>query len=152
MIRPDVELIYEARADLGPPAPIGETAEGTRRYIPILGGRFEGPEMRGEIVPGGADWQLIRRDGVMLLDAIYAIRTDDDVTIQVRNRGLRHAAPEVMAALNRGETVDPSKVYFRSAPQFVAPDGRYEWLNRALFLGTGERLPNAIRLWIWKVI
>ena len=152
MIRPDVELLYEAFAELGPLVPIGETAEGLRRYIPILGGTFEGPTMRGEIVGGGADWQLMRSDGVLLLDAIYAIRTDDGINIQVRNRGLRHAAPEVMEAMARGEEVDPASVYFRSVPEFVAPTGRYEGLNRAIFLGTGQRHPSAIRLWIWKVI
>ena len=85
-------------------------------------------------------------------DAVYAMRTDDGVVIQVRNRGMRSGPPEIMAALARGERIDPNSIYFRAAPELVAPAGRYEWLNRALFLCTGERWADGIRLWVWKVV
>ena len=152
MIEPRVEFVYEAVARLGPAVEHGSTPEGPRRHIPIMGGTFEGPLLRGEILPNGADWQVTRSDDVLVLDAIYAMRTDDGVVIQVRNRGMRSGPAEAMAALARGERVDPTSIYFRAAPAFIAPDGPYDWLNRALFLCTGERWADGIRLWIWKVV
>lgn len=152
MIRPDVEFLFEAGGDLGAPIPIGETADGTRRIIPILGGGFEGPRMRGTMMPGGMDWQLTRPDGVTVADATYAIRTDDNVVIQIRNRGLRHGPDDMMAALARGETVDPAAYYFRTVPEFIAPKGRYDWLNRSVFLGAGARYAASIKLWFWRVV
>ena len=100
MIKPDLEFVYEATGDLEPPVPIGRTYDGTRRIIPIVGGgRVEGPKIKGKLVGNAADWQLIRHDGVTVADAIYALQTDDGVVIQIRNRGLRHGPPEVMARL-----------------------------------------------------
>ena len=151
MIEPGVEFVYEAEAQLGPPVVQGAAPDGERRFIPILGGRFEGPRLRGEILPGGADWQVTRADETLMLDAIYAMRTDDGTIIQVRNRGMRSGPPEVMAALGRGERVDPASVYFRAAPTFTVPAGPHDWLNKALFLCTGERWADGIRLWIWRV-
>jgi hypothetical protein len=139
-------------AELGPPVDLGAAPDGQRRHVPILSGTFEGPLLRGAFLPGGADWQVTRSDGILLLDALYAMRTDDGAVIHVRNRGMRWGPPEIMAALARGERVDPASVYFRGAPQFVAPAGRYEWLNKSLFLCTGERWASGIRLWVWKVV
>ena len=87
-----------------------------------------GVRLAAEVVPGGADWQYVRADGVVELEARYSIRTGDGVEIAVVNRGLRRASPEVMERLNRGEIVDPALVYFRTAPVFEAPAGPYAWL------------------------
>ena len=152
MIEPGFEFVYEAEAKLGPAVAQGAAPDGARRFIPILGGRFEGPRLNGEILPGGADWQVTRADEVLVLDAIYAMRTEDGTVIQVRNRGLRSGPPEAMAALARGERVDPASLYFRTAPQFTVGEGPYDWLNRSLFLCTGERWADGIRLWVWRVI
>ena len=130
MIEPGFELVYEAEARLGPPVAQGPAPDGERRFIPILGGHFAGPRLKGEILPGGADGTVI----------------------QVRNRGLRHGPPELMAALGRGERVDPASIYFRAAPSFTVATGPHDWLNRSLFVCTGERWPDGIRLWIWRVI
>ena len=151
MIEPSFEFVYEAEAELGPPVAQGAAPDGERRFIPILGGRFAGPDISGEILAGGADWQVTRPDQVLLLDAIYAMRADDGTIIQVRNRGMRSGPPEVMAALSRGERVDPASVYFRAAQTFTVPAGDHDWLNRSLFLCTGERWADGIRLWIWRV-
>jgi hypothetical protein len=110
----------------------------------------EGPIIRGEILPG-ADWQFTRRDGVTAVDATYALRTDDGVMVQIRNRGLRHGPPDVMSALAEGREVDPSAYYFRAAPEFIAPAGRYEWLNRSVFVCSGARYARSIKLWVWRV-
>jgi hypothetical protein len=138
-IQPGLEFVYEAEGQLDPPIPIGETVDGTRRIIP------------GQLVGNAADWQLTRPDGVTVADAIYAIHTDDDVIIQIRNRGLRHGPPEVMARLAAGETVNPADYYFRTVPEFIAPKGRYEWMNRSIFICSGARYAAGIKLWVWRV-
>jgi Protein of unknown function (DUF3237) len=152
MIQPGLEFIYEANASLGAPISIGATPDGARRIIPIIRGVVEGPLIRGELIGGGADWQLTRPDGVTVVDATYALKTEDGAIIQIRNRGLRHGPPEVMAAVARGDEVNPSAYYFRSVPEFVAPEGRYEWLNRSIFVCAGARYPQSIKLWVWRVI
>lgn len=152
MIKPGLEFVYEASGNLGAPIPIGATNDGARRIIPIFeGGRVEGPLISGSLMGNAADWQVSRPDGVTVADAIYAIRTDDDVIIQIRNKGLRHGPPDVMARLAAGEEVDPADYYFRTVPEFTAPQGRYDWLNRSIFICSGARLAASIRLWVWRV-
>ena len=132
MIKPGLEFVYEAQGELEPPRAIGDTYDGTRRIVPIVGGgRVDGPQIKGRLIGNAADWQWTRPDGVTVADAIYAIETDDGVVIQIRNRGLRHGPPEVMARLIAGEVVDPDEYYFRTVPEFIAPNGAYEWLNRS---------------------
>ena len=80
-----------------------------------------------------------------------AIETDDGALIQIRNKGLRHGPVEVMRRLVAGEDVDPSEYYFRTVPEFIAPDGPYEWLNRSIFICSGARYANSIKLWVWRV-
>jgi hypothetical protein len=150
-MKPDLELAFEARALLAPPLNVGETPQGTRRVIPITGGTFSGPRLRGAILAGGADWQYLRPDGVTILEAQYLLRTDDDVLIQVTNRGVRHGPEEVMRRLAAGEDVDPREYYFRASPSFSAPAGKYDWLNRHLFLCTGTRHASAVSLWMYCV-
>jgi len=151
MMQPALELVFQLDGVLAPALSVGATPQGTRRVVPITGGGFEGPQLRGEIVPGGADWQFDRADGVTQVEALYLLRTHDGVHIQVHNRGLRHGPPAVMARLAAGESVAPEEYYFRAAPEFSAPAGRYEWLNRSLFVCTGERRAAAIRLWVFRI-
>jgi hypothetical protein len=152
MIQPGLEFVYEAGGALGEAIPIGDTYDGTRRIIPIFSGPVEGPHIRGQLLGQGADWQVTRADGVTVADATYALKTDDGVVIQIRNRGLRHGPAEVMQRLARGEEVDPADYYFRTVPEFIAPAGKYDWLNRSIFICTGARYPQAITLWVWRVI
>lgn len=152
MIKPGLEFVYEASGDLGAPILIGETPDGARRIIPIFaGGRVEGPLIKGKLMGNAADWQLTRSDGVTVADAIYALETDDGVIIQIRNKGLRHGPPEVMQRLAAGEEVDPALYYFRTVPEFIAPAGRYDWLNRSVFVCAGARYAAGIKLWVWRV-
>ena len=104
------------------------------------------------MLPGGADWQYVRSDGVVELVARYSILTTDGVEIAVVNRGLRRAAPEVMARMARGEAVDPALVYCRTTPQFEAPAGPYEWLNRSVFVASAERMPDRVRIGVFEVL
>lgn len=151
MLEPGLELLFEAFGDLAEPITIGETPQGIQRVIPIpFGGPFEGPDIRGRMI-GGHDWQLTRPDGVTVIDALYILETDDGVHLQCRNRGLRHGPPDVMRRLAAGEVVDPAQYYFRCVPEFSAPAGRYEWLNRSMFVSTGERYPNSIKVRFYRV-
>jgi uncharacterized protein DUF3237 len=153
MIKPELEFVYEAEGILGAPVPVGDTPDGTRRIIPIFkGGRVDGPLIKGSLLGDAADWQLTRPDGVTVADAIYALRTDDGVVIQIRNRGLRHGPPAVMLRLAGGENVDPAEYYFRTVPEFIAPVGKYDWLNRSIFVCSGARYAAAVRLWVWRVL
>src|SRR5690606_16186030 len=132
----ETEFAFEAHVTVQTPLVIGEGSYGLRRVVPITGGTFEGPRLRGRVVPGGADWQLVRPDGVLSIEAIYTLETDDGVLIMVTNRGMRHGPPEVIDRLARGERVDPSEYYFRTVAEFEAPVGsRYEWLNQSIFVG-----------------
>jgi hypothetical protein len=152
MIQPGLEFVYEATGELEPPVTIGETFDGTRRIIPIVGGRrVEGPLISGKLIGNAADWQVTRLDGVTVADAIYALETDDGVVIQIRNRGLRHGPPDVMQRLATGQEVDPAEYYFRTVPEFIAPVGKYDWMNRSIFVCSGARYPLGIKLWVWRV-
>ena len=107
--------------------------------------------MRGEIVPGGADWQIVTPDGTALLEARYTLKTDDGALIYVRNTGVRHGPPEVLAAIARGEQVDPIKYYFRATPTFETGDQNYEWLNRILCVCSGVRTKEEVLLDFYEV-
>lgn len=156
MITPSLDLVFTAEARLGAPLAIGPTFEGPRRIIPILEGHFEGryedQELRGSFEPAGAaDWQYTRSDGVTQAEATYAIRTHDGVLIQVQNFGLRHGPAAVMQRLAAAADVDPAEYYFRTNPRFKAPEGKYEWLNRYIFIAAGARYHAGIKLWFYLV-
>ena len=134
-----LEFAFEVRVRVAPPLVVGPSSHGLRRIVPILGGRCTGPLLEADVLAGGADWQVVRPDGVLQLEARYTLRTGDDALVQVINRGLRHGAPEVLERIFRGESVDPASYYFRTVAEFEAPLGPHDWLNRALFLGEAER-------------
>lgn len=148
---PKLEFAFELNAEVADPVVVGETPNGTRRIIDILGGTFEGPTLKGTLRPGGADWQLIRADGFTEVDARYTLETDAGHLIYVTNVGIRHAPPDVMQRLNAGETVDPSRIYFRAIPRFETPAPDLQWLTRSIFVSTGERYPNGVVIRYWRV-
>jgi hypothetical protein len=150
---PGLEFAFEVRAEVADPLVVAELPEGTRRIVDIIGGTAEGPGLSGRIRPGGADWQMIRReDGFTRVDARYTIETDSGSLIYVQNLGIRHAPPDVMRRLNAGETVDQSLIYFRCVPSFETGDPALEWLMRSLFLCTGERYPNGVIIRFFRVL
>jgi hypothetical protein len=152
MTKPSLEFVFELRAEVEPPIDFGELSPGRRRrMIPIASGRFEGPHLRGRILPGGADWQIVHADGFTELDSRYALITDDGATIGVRNAGLRRAEPELMARLLAGEPVDPEQVYFRTTPEFETSAPALQWLVRSIFVGLGERYPTEVVVRFWRV-
>ena len=108
-MKPELTLLFEIRATLESPIIVGDVPEGKRRVVPVSGGTFTGPRLRGTLVPGGADWQYLRPDAVMVVEAQYLLRTDDGVIIQVNNRGMRHGPEDVIRRLGAGESVDPAE-------------------------------------------
>ena len=117
---------------------IGSVPDGTRVVAPIASGQFEGPRLRGKVLPGGGDWTLLRGDGVLELDLRLTLETEDGALIHMKSFGLRHGPPDVIAALGRGESVDPSTYYFRTTPRFETGHPKYAFLNRLLAVSRGD--------------
>ena len=126
----------------GPAQKLGAVPHGVRTIVPVLGGDFEGPRLRGKVVPGGGDWLLLRSDGVLDLDLRITLETDDHALIDMRFLGVRHGPPDVIAALGRGELVDHASYYFRTLPRFETSAEKYAFLNRIITVGLGETRPD----------
>jgi hypothetical protein len=149
----NLEFAFTVRASLEAPVVIGNGPEGLRRFIPIKGGTFSGPLLNGKVVPGSGDWQVVRPDGALKVEARYTLETTDGTLIAVNNRGIRHAAPDVMEKLTRGELVPPASYYFRTAATFEAPVGSAcDWVNRTMFVATAEREPNAAIIHFFRLL
>ena len=149
---PRLEFVCELKVKIDPALVIGETPHGTRRVIPITGGTFSGPNFNGTIVNGGADWQIVRKDGTAELNALYTLKTDDGTLIYINNKGIRVATPEVAQRIANGEKVSPSEYYFRAIPTFETPPGKYEWLTKTLFVSKGIRDPGGVIIQVWKLL
>ena len=131
---------------------LGNTPYGERRIINMLGGTVQGPRLTGTILPGGADWQIVRNDGVVHLTARYTVQTESGGYFLVNSEGYRHGPPEVMERLARDETVDPSLYYFRAFMRFETADPGAAWLNRILAVGYGARENKAVKIDVHEVL
>ena len=149
---PPLVPMTQVRCEVGELVTLGAAPHGERRYVPLGGGTVAGPELNGTIVAGGVDWQLNRADGVLEIAAHYVVRTDDGALVEVRSEGYRHGPPEVMAALARDETVDPSRYYFRTAMRFETSDAGAAWLNRILAIGYGARANRQVTIQVYEVL
>ena len=131
---PQLDFAFEIKikVELGKGLEAGDTPKGLRKMIPITGGSFEGPNIKVVMIPGGYDFQLLRNDNVMEIDARYVLQTDDGALITIVNCGLRHADVEVMQQMADGIEVSPSLYYFRSVPQFETSGKKYDWLNKTI--------------------
>lgn len=143
--------IFRIEAELGEIQRFGNTPYGERRVIDIVGGRVDGPRLSGRVLPG-ADFQIIRTDGVTDIQARYGIETDAGGLILVSSDGLRHGPAEVLAAIARGELVSPELYYFRTVMRFETSDSASDWLNRIIALATGTREQRAVRLDVYEVL
>ena len=148
---PKLSLAMTLIVQVGPPTELGEVPRGRRRIIPILGGTFEGPNVRGKVLAGGADWQIVRADGLAELDTRYMLQTDSGGLVYIQNAGIRHAPPDVTKKLLAGQPVDPSQVYFKTVPTFETSAPELQWLTRSIFVGTGERRPAEVVIRVWRV-
>jgi hypothetical protein len=142
----ETEFLCKIQVTLEPARELGNTPLGRRRIIAITGGQFSGPRLSGRVLAGGADWQLVRGDGVAYLDARYTLETSDGALIYVSNRGYRHGPPEVIERLAHGEDVDPALYYMRATPWFETAAPKYAWLNRTICVASGARRPAAVEL------
>ncbi|MDE2595728.1 MAG: DUF3237 family protein [Sphingomonadales bacterium] len=123
---PQAELVFEIEAVCSPPVDMGWIDGGKARMIPIIGGSVSGPNLQGEVIPGGADWSIMRDNGVATVDARYAIRASDGTIIQIDNGVTDHMAPRE----GRGDVMAITR------PRFIAPEGPHEWLNHGVYVGT----------------
>lgn len=121
---------------------VGASEGADQRVGYIAGGRFAGERLSGTLLPGGADWQTIRADGTVLLDARVVLAAEDGAVIGMTYNGIRSGPPEVLAALARGELVGPEAYYFRTVARFTTSAAQYDWLNRIIAVGIGHRLPT----------
>lgn len=136
----NTRLLMTLQVNVMPPQNVGAVPHGTRRVAPISGGVFDGPRLRGTVLPGGsADWLLLRPDEVLEMDLRVTLRTHDGALISMKSFGLRHGPAEVMAAIGRGERVDPASYYFRTTPRFQTAHTAYDFLNRLVAVATGDR-------------
>jgi hypothetical protein len=143
--------LMRVEVTLEPVRDLGQTPAGHRRIIGITGGRFSGARLSGRVLPGGADWQVIRGDGVAYLDARYTLETTDGALVYVNNKGYRHGPPEVLARVGRGEDVDPADYYMRATPWFETAAPAYAWLNRIICVCTGARRAASVELDFYEV-
>lgn len=134
---PALEFTMEARVTIAAALDLG-----ARRIIPITGGTFEGPGLRGSVIPGGADWQVIRPDGVTELEARYTLITEAGGLIYVMNRGIRHGWPAEKS----------QQYYFRTAPVFETAVPELAWMTRSIFIGDAERLADYVAIRFWRVL
>jgi hypothetical protein len=147
------EYAFTARVAVAAPRVIGSSPEGLRRFVPIIGGTVDGPLLKGEVIPGGGDSQLVRADGVVELEARYRIRTVDGIEVDVLNRGVRHGSVDVMDRLTQGQQVSPDQYYSRTTPRFEAPSGSpYEWLNKTVFVASADRLVDLVVVHFHRVL
>jgi hypothetical protein len=149
---PEFTFLMKIDADVGELQTMGGGPLGERRVVAITGGTFEGPLLRGEVVPGGADWQIVRSDGVLDIDARYALRTAAGALIRVVSQGYRHGPPEVLAALGRGEEVPADRYFFRTVMRFETGDAGLLWLNRTIAVASAQRRARQVLLEAWRLL
>jgi hypothetical protein len=148
---PRLEHLYDAHVDLDAPQAVGITPAGNRQIYMVTGGRIEGPRIKGDILPGGGDWALVRTDGAIQLDVRATVRTDDGAHVYAYYSGLIIATPEQFGRLVSGDDVPPGEYYFYTNPMFQAGDERYAWLNELVAIGRGKVIPNGVQYRVWAV-
>jgi Protein of unknown function (DUF3237) len=147
---PSLERAFDVAATLGPLEDHGMTRAGHRRVVPISGGQIRGV-FEAEILPGGADWQLVRSDGAIEIDTRYSARTAAGEYVHLRTSGVRSGPPEILRALLRGEQVDPSEYYFRVAVHLETSAPRLAFLERSIFVASAIRGADHVRYTAYRV-
>jgi hypothetical protein len=143
--------LFVLREVVPPLLVVGDTPNGFRRIGVVQGGSFEGERLSGEVVSGN-DWQTVRKDSCTKLDVRLILRTTDSALIVMTYTVLRAGPPEVMEKLDRGEAPDPSSYYFRMSPMFETSAKKYDWINRIISVGVGNRLADGPVYSIFEVL
>jgi hypothetical protein len=131
---------------------LGAVPYGVRTFVPVAGGDFEGPQLRGKVLPGGGDWLLLRSDGVLELDLRITLETDDHAQIYMSFQGLRYGPPEVIAAFSRGEVVDPARYYLRTVPRFETSAETNTFLKLTVAVSVDETRTHAATQKLNKIL
>ena len=147
----ETQYVFTITAHIDPVVSAGDIGHGVRRIVPIIGGEVRG-QVNGKVCPFGADFQIIRPNELIELEAKYAIETDDGAVIYVENRGIRFGPVDLMKRLNRGEPVDPKLIYFRTVPKFETGAEKYRWLMESLFVGSAARHADRVVVDVHQVL
>lgn len=146
------EFAFEIRAKVSKPLELGAGRNGSRMVFRIIDGSVSGPKFEGRILPGGADYALVRADGVTVIEAHYVIQNVDGTCVYVKNKGIFIANKDAISRMDRGEPVDDHEVYFRAAPVFDAPDGPHCWLSDRLFISTCRFSLDEVTIRVYTVL
>jgi hypothetical protein len=148
----ETKYVFTITARIGDVTSAGDIGHGTRRIIPIRGGEVRGEGMNGKVCPFGADFQIIRPDELIELEAKYALEMDDGAVIYVENVGIRFGPKDLLEKLKRGEPVDPTLIYFRTRPRFETGSAKYRWLMQYLFVGSAARHADRVVIDVHQVL
>jgi hypothetical protein len=147
----ETKYVFTITARIGDVVSAGEIGTGVRRIIPITGGEVRG-QVNGKVLPFGADFQIIRPNELIDLEAKYAFETDDGAIVYVENRGLRFGPVELLQKLKRGEPVDPGLIYFRTVPKFETGHEKYRWLMQHIFVASAARHADRVVIDVHQVM
>ena len=146
------KYVFTITAEIAEVTTAGDLGHGVRRIIPIVGGTVKGDDINGKVCPFGADFQIIRPNELIELEAKYAFETDDGATVYVENKGLRFGPVDLLQKLKRGEPVDPRLIYFRTVPKFETGHEKYRWLMENLFIGSAARHADRVVIDVHQVL
>jgi|SRR5690625_357835 len=147
-----LEYVFHINVNVDRPIEVGRVGKGVRKIIPITGGDFDGETLQGKILPGGADYQIIRSDGVTELIAQYTLQTEDGTFINVTNQGYRHGPKDIIEKLAKGIKVPDDSYYFKTTPVFEVDNEKFAFLNRNIFIGVGTREPSHVKIAYYQVL
>jgi hypothetical protein len=145
------KYVFTITADIGDVTTAGDIGHGVRRIIPIIGGDVRG-DINGKVLAFGADFQIIRPNELIELEAKYAFETDDGATVYVENKGIRFGPLDLLQKLKRGEPVDPKLIYFRTVPKFETGHANYRWLMESLFVASAARHADRVVIDVHQVL
>src|SRR6516162_1382747 len=148
----ETKYVFTITALIGQVATAGDVGHGVRRIIPIIGGEVRGPDVNGKVLAFGADFQIIRPNELIDLEARYAFETDDGAVIYFENRGIRFGPVELLEKLKRGEPVDPKLIYFRTVPKFETGAEKYRWLMQHIFVASAARHADRVVIDVFQVL
>jgi hypothetical protein len=145
------KYVFTITANIGEVTTAGDIGHGVRRIIPIIGGEVRG-DIHGKVLAFGADFQIIRPNELIELEAKYAFETDDGATVYVENKGIRFGPVDLLQKLKRGEPVDPNLIYFRTVPKFETGHANYRWLMENLFVASAARHTDRVVIDVHQVL
>src|ERR1700730_7174407 len=148
----ETKYVFTIIARIGDVTSAGDIGTGVRRIVPIIGGEVKGEGISGKVLSLGADFQIIRPNELIELEAKYAFETDDGAVVYVENKGIRFGPIELLQRLKRGEPVDPRLIYFRTVPKFETGSEKYRWLMEHLFIGSAARHADRVVIDVHQVL